>query len=58
MPLGRRRRTAPPPPEICDAIWQLAGLAGVGPRLGESALGLMPGYPWTSPYEDMTLKDA
>ena len=39
-------------------LWQLAGLAGVGPRVGEAAIGLMGGYPWTSPYEDMTLKAA
>jgi peptide/nickel transport system substrate-binding protein len=41
---------------IAAPIWQLAGLSGVGPRIGESMLGAMPGYPWTSPYEDMTLK--
>jgi peptide/nickel transport system substrate-binding protein len=43
---------------IAAPIWQLAGLSGIGPRIGESTLGLMPGYPWTSPYEDMTLKGA
>ena len=41
---------------IAAPIWQLAGLAGVGPRVGESTLGLIGGYPWTSPYEDITLK--
>src|SRR5713101_2977447 len=41
---------------IAAPVWQLAGLGGVGPRVGESALGLIAGYPWTSPYEDMTLK--
>jgi peptide/nickel transport system substrate-binding protein len=43
---------------IAAPIWQLAGLAGVGPRIGESTLGTMAGYPWTSPYEDLTLKGA
>jgi len=43
---------------IAAPIWQLAGLSGVGPRVGESTLGSMAGYPWTSPYEDMTLKGA
>ena len=41
---------------IAAPIWQLAGLAGVGPRVGESMIGLIGGYPWTSPYEDITLK--
>ena len=41
---------------IYAPIWQLAALAGVGPRVGESAFGLIAGYPWTSPYEDITLK--
>jgi peptide/nickel transport system substrate-binding protein len=43
---------------IAAPIWQVAGLSGVGPRVGESTLGSMPGYPWTSPYEDVTLKGA
>src|SRR5437762_2718927 len=41
---------------IAAPIWQLAGLAGTGPRIGESMIGLIGGYPWTSPYEDITLK--
>ncbi len=40
---------------IAAPIWQLAALSGVGPRVGESTFGLIPGYPWTSPYEDITL---
>jgi peptide/nickel transport system substrate-binding protein len=39
-------------------IWQLAFLNGVGPRSGESGFGLISGYPYTAPYEDMTLKAA
>ena len=30
---------------IAAPIWQLAGLAGVGPKVGESTLGSMGGYP-------------
>ena len=41
---------------IAAPLWQLAALSGVGPRVGESTLGSMGGYPWTSPYEDITLK--
>ena len=42
--------------QIYAPLWQLAALAGVGPRVGESAFGLIASYPWTSPYEDITLK--
>ena len=41
---------------IAAPLWQLAALSGVGPRVGESTLGQIPGDPWTSPYEDITLK--
>ena len=37
-------------------IWQLAFLSGVGSRVGESKFGLIPGYPYTAPYEDITIK--
>jgi peptide/nickel transport system substrate-binding protein len=40
---------------IAAPIWYLSALAGVGPRVGVSTFGLIGGYPWTSPYEDMTL---
>jgi len=43
---------------IAAPIWQLAALSGVGPRIADSTLGSMDGYPWTSPYEDITLKGA
>ena len=39
-------------------IWQLAFLNGVGPRVGESSFGAIPGFPYTAPYEDLTLKVA
>jgi peptide/nickel transport system substrate-binding protein len=37
-------------------IWQLAFLNGIGPRVGESGLGLIPGHAYSAPYEDVTLK--
>src|SRR6185312_12676991 len=37
-------------------IWQLGFLNGIGPRVGESAFGLMPGFAYTAPFEDITLK--
>jgi len=37
-------------------IWELAFLNGVGPRVGESGLGLISGYAHSAPYEDVTLK--
>ncbi len=43
---------------IYTPIWQLAFINGVGPRVGESAFGLIPGFPYTAPYEDITLKGA
>ena len=43
---------------IAAPVWWLAALAGVGPRVGEATIGSMGGYPWLSPYEDVTLKAA
>src|SRR6266566_5232563 len=37
-------------------IWQLAFINGVGPRVGESGFGLIPGFAYTAPYEDITIK--
>jgi peptide/nickel transport system substrate-binding protein len=37
-------------------IWQLAFLNGVGPRIEESGLGLIPGHAYSAPYEDVTVK--
>jgi peptide/nickel transport system substrate-binding protein len=36
-------------------IWQQAFINGVGPRVGESGFGLIPGYAYSAPYEDLTL---
>jgi len=37
-------------------LWQLGFLSGHGPRVEESGLGLIGGYPYSSPYEDLRLK--
>jgi len=42
---------------IYAPIWLLGFLNGVGPRVGESGFGLIPGFAYTAPYEDITLKD-
>jgi len=41
---------------IYAPIWQLAFLSGVGPRVGQSGFGLIDGFAYTAPYEDLTLK--
>src|SRR5882757_2663602 len=41
---------------IFAPIWQLAFINGVGPRVGESGFGRIPLFPYTAPYEDITLK--
>jgi peptide/nickel transport system substrate-binding protein len=40
---------------IYAPIWQLGTANGLGPRVRESGLGLIAGFPWSSPYEDLTL---
>ena len=37
-------------------IYETAGLSGIGPRVAESGLGLIPTYNWSGPYEDVRLK--
>ncbi|HEX3178918.1 MAG TPA: ABC transporter substrate-binding protein [Methylomirabilota bacterium] len=37
-------------------LWELAFLNGVGPRVRESALGLIPGHAYSAPYEDVDIK--
>jgi peptide/nickel transport system substrate-binding protein len=37
-------------------IWLSAGMNGVGPRVEESGLGLIAGYAFSAPYEDVKLK--
>ena len=41
---------------IYAPIFQLAFISGVGPRVAQSGFGLINGYPYTAPYEEMTLK--
>jgi peptide/nickel transport system substrate-binding protein len=41
---------------IFAPIWQLAFLNGVGSRVGESSFGKIARFPYTAPYEDITLK--
>ena len=41
---------------IYAPLWELAFLNGVGPRVGQPSLGKIPGFPYTGPFEDMTLK--
>ncbi len=36
-------------------IWQLSFLNGVGARVAESGLGLIPGHAYSAPYEDVKL---
>src|SRR5881296_2272774 len=37
-------------------IWLNAGLVGLGPRVDESGIGVIPGYAFSAPYEDVKLK--
>ena len=37
-------------------IYELAFLTGVGRRVEESALGLIPAYAFSAPYEDVKLR--
>jgi peptide/nickel transport system substrate-binding protein len=41
---------------IYAPIWQLGFLNGQGPRVEESGLGLIGGFPYSAPYEDLRLK--
>jgi peptide/nickel transport system substrate-binding protein len=37
---------------VYDYFWP----SGIGPRVEESSLGRIEGYPWSAPLEDVTLK--
>jgi len=37
-------------------LWEPAFLVGLGPRVEEAGLGLITGYPYSAPYEDLKLK--
>ena len=41
---------------IAAPIWEIAFTSGVGPRVEESALGIIPNWAFSGPYEDVKLK--
>ncbi|HYZ41574.1 MAG TPA: ABC transporter substrate-binding protein [Stellaceae bacterium] len=41
---------------VVAPIWQLAFINAIGPRVGESGFGLIPGFAYTGPFEDITIK--
>jgi peptide/nickel transport system substrate-binding protein len=41
---------------ITAPLWQLAFINGQGSRVEESSFGKIAGFPYTAPYEDLTLK--
>src|SRR5881409_2832464 len=41
---------------VVAPIWLNAGLSGLGPRVEESGIGLIAGFAWSGPYEDVKLK--
>jgi peptide/nickel transport system substrate-binding protein len=41
---------------VVAPIWQLAFINGYGPRVGQSGFGLIPGFAYTGPFEDITIK--
>jgi peptide/nickel transport system substrate-binding protein len=43
---------------IVAPIWLLAFINGIGPRVGESGFDLITHFPYTAPYEDITIKGA
>jgi peptide/nickel transport system substrate-binding protein len=41
---------------IYAPIWQLGFINAIGPRVGESSFGQIPGFAYTAPFEDLTIK--
>jgi len=41
---------------IYAPVWQLAFINGIGPRVGESSFGRIAGFPYSAPFEDITIK--
>jgi peptide/nickel transport system substrate-binding protein len=41
---------------IYAPIWQLAFINGIGKRVGESSFGKIDGFPYSAPFEDITIK--
>jgi peptide/nickel transport system substrate-binding protein len=42
--------------KIFAPIWENGFIRGVGPRVEEAALSLIPFFPYSAPYEDVRLK--
>jgi len=43
---------------IYAPLWELAFLSGVGPRIAESSFGRIAGFPYSAPFEDITINGA
>ena len=43
---------------IYAPIWQLGFLNGTGPKVGHSSFGTIPGFAYSAPFEDITIKSA
>jgi len=43
---------------IYAPVWQLCFLNGIGARVGESTFRMIPGFVYTGPFEDITIKGA
>ena len=62
MDIGKRTELLHRMQDILDreamyvSVWQLAFISAVGPRVGESGIGLIKGFVYAAPYEDLTLK--
>ena len=41
---------------LAAPLWLLAFLNGVGSRVGNSSFGQIPGFPYSAPFEDITIK--
>ena len=42
--------------KVFAPIWENGFIRGVGPRVEEPALSLIPSFPYSAPYEDVRLK--
>jgi hypothetical protein len=43
-------------PVVFAPVWENGFIRGVGPRVEEPALSLIPSFPYSAPYEDVRLK--
>ena len=37
-------------------VYELSPMAGIGPRVEQPGVGLIPGFPYSAPYEDLKLR--